>query len=151
MIETQGSYLGRYQAGDMVPLRLWCINRATDSPARPDRAPWFTVSRLGDGLVDVRGPHADGGLLRDHGAVLHQASPRRQLHAWNLPRWCIVTSSRAASTAIRDQFQVMPGSDASGTVISLFYYRHPETGYVLAQLTERRARARPEPQGLTMN
>jgi hypothetical protein len=133
MIEQNGTYLGRFQAGAVVPLRVWTVDRSTNGPTLPDQAPWLRVYGPGGvtaqfiprmptddfwGILGLfRWPLRLGvGLPVGTYAVVYSYLVNRRIHV------------------VRDQFEVVGGSDASGTVISLFCQRHPETTYVLAQL-----------------
>ncbi len=137
MIEQNGSYLGRYQAGDAVPLRLACVDRSTNGVTLPREAPWLRVYGVGGITVGflpampVEDRHGLPGLFR-HDLRLDIS--------YEIGHYTVVYTYRVSNQTycVRDQFEVMPGSDASGTVISLYSYHHPESNFVFAQLTSRR-------------
>lgn len=138
MTNKNGSYLGRYQQGDHVPLRVWTIDWSTCSPVTPPKAPWLRVFNANGDLAAFipRMPTEDfwgiTGLFR-HSLRLDGSFEPGVYAAIYTYRTQI-----GNTYMLRDQFEVIGGSDGSGTLISMYSVRHPETNYVLAQLNSGR-------------
>lgn len=138
MTNENGSYLGRYQPGDTVPLRVWTIDWSTNEAIFPPKAPWLRVFNAdGDVVAFVpRMPTEDfwgiTGLFRHSLRLGGEFVTGKYVAIYTY-------QNRIGNTyCVHDQFEVTGGSDASGTLISLYSVRHPETNYVLGQLNSGR-------------
>ena len=121
-------YLGQYQQGQTVPLMLRAVGYGGQI-ITPSDAPVATI-------------YDDSGATQ---SFVLPASDRAN-SIFSLPvflgltfplgryRVCYRYSAGADVKARADYFEVIPGGDPGGAVISVFAYDRPEAGYVLAQL-----------------
>ncbi len=121
-------YLGRYQQGEEALIVLLCSSTA-DVPVLPDAAPVADVS--GDGFfvsgiaLAVMDPAAAPGLFYARLYLDSRFSGRCTVTL----RW-LVSGVLHAREAV---FEVAPGSDPSGGVLALHYYRRPQAEFLVQQ------------------
>ncbi len=122
-------YLGRYQQGEEALILLLCSD-SNDVPVAPDAAPRADVT--GDATGRITGialavvePAVATGLFY---AKLYLDSRFTGLCTVTL-RWLVSGAMHARQAT----FEVAPGSDASGGVLALYYYRRPHAEFLIQQ------------------
>ncbi len=123
-------YLGRYQLGQDVPLVVQCVD-SNGTPAVPDSFPIALVCREGVYLrtvgipaetdPDVTGRFRGRYTLGDGDAPGHYAV-------------VYLYSTLGLRRGESDQFEVVPGGDASGPVLAGYSLSRPDGDYFLAHL-----------------
>lgn len=128
-------YLGRYQLGEYVPLRVLCLN-GSQVPADPDACPLVDLRSAsgkpvsGEGLP-VLDKHATTGLFGS-GLYLDEAFSEG---AYSVQFTWLVGGTLYSSLA---RFQVAPGGGASGQVIAMCSYERPHARFLVQQRTSGR-------------
>lgn len=129
-------YLGDFQRGDRLPLKVLCTN-AAGLPVNPDEAPTATFYAAGSTTpafsvalppadpVDATGlfllaVHLDGRLSEGYYGV--------QLS------WVVSGSPRAELR----KFCVIPGGNKDGAVVSMYHYRRPHADFLIQQTDGRK-------------
>jgi hypothetical protein len=117
-----------YQLGDLVPLRVWCLN-SSRLPVEPDSAPFATVISA-SGEVAVKLP------ILDRANATGYFHERLSLNASYVAgqysvmyRWVIAGITYGSI----EHFTVLAGGHHEGTGISCFFLRQPKADYVLMQ------------------
>lgn len=124
-------YIGSYRAGQTVPIGVRTMAYQS-RPSMPDRAPTATIfDDAGDPVGTFKIPILSGG-----GVTGVFSLPLYLGNAFTEGRYRVVYQwSVGGYTGMRlDTFDVGPGGDPGGSVISLFAYDRPEARYVVAQL-----------------
>lgn len=121
--------LGRFQLGQSVPLSLSVVNSG-GSPVWPDAAPTATITDSGSHVI------AEFKMAMTGASYVFSADEflglDYTLGTYSLSyQWFVGGSSVSAS----DSFDVAPGGDAGGRVISMYAYSRPEASYVVGQLS----------------
>lgn len=124
------AYLGRYRRGQVVPLQVLCYGPDM-TPRPPDRAPVAHVYSSAGIVESAELSQADP--LGEEGLFLSRLPIG---HRYSLGRYSVVyvyVSGDYEGVAV-DHFEVIPGGDQNGGVISLHAFDRPESQYVVAQL-----------------
>ena len=128
-------YIGRYQIGQVVPISVVTTD-ASDNPSDPDDVPIARIYRGSTFVASVRMSVRDRFSQRayfDHQLKLMGGAYQAGYHT------VIYTYTVSGSTITKQScFQVVPGGDEGGTVISMTTYKRPEAQSVVAQLTSGR-------------
>lgn len=129
-------YLGDFQLGDRLPIKVLCTN-AAGLPISPDEAPTasfyaagsataaFSVALPAADPTDATGlfllaVHLDGRLSEGNYAV--------QL------AWTVSGSPRAELR----KFTVIPGGNKDGAVVAMYHYRRPHADFLIQQTDGRK-------------
>lgn len=130
--EPPDGYLGRYQVGQSVPLALAVVD-GDGQPAAPDAAPLATVTDPDEAVVAAVKMALAGDAM--HFALPYFLGIERALGTYTVG---YAYSIGGESSALAGSFDVIPGGDVGGAVISLIGYDRPEAQFVVAQLTSGR-------------
>ncbi len=122
---------GRHQLGVEVPLGVLCVD-ANGVAVAPTDAPWMEVyASTEDVIVAKRIPPLERGVvtgLFQYGLFLSSLFTEGTYTVkYN---WI----SGGVSYAELDTFEVMPGGNAGGAVISLYFYERPGARFLVQQL-----------------
>lgn len=129
-------YRGRYRVGDELYLGVLCVN-AVGAPAAPTEAPTADIWTAGVRTKAVLLPAVD------RPAVVGLFAQRLFLGQDFAPgRYEIHYRYRAAGfpNVVTDTFEIAPGGDAAGSVVSMAGYKRPQATYVVHQLDSGRIR-----------
>lgn len=123
-------FLGHYQLGSLLPLRLWCRTHA-GVPTEPDAAPCAHI-------FDENGAIAYATILPilDRQRITGYFHRRITLDARFSPqRYSVLYNYAIGGNPLVDQaeFEIQPGGDASGAGISMHFFRQSAADYVLLQ------------------
>jgi hypothetical protein len=123
-------FLGFYQLGDRVPLRLYTRN-ATQTPSTPDAAPVVVIygengAKFWEGKLPLLDQERQTGYFH------------RQINldsAFTSQRYTVFYTWKISSVllASHEEFEVMGGGDANGAGIAMNYFRQQIADYVLLQ------------------
>ncbi|MBX6312831.1 MAG: hypothetical protein IRY99_07945 [Isosphaeraceae bacterium] len=132
MRDRRGHYLGRYQRGQAVTLGVRVLG-PDRLPAMPDSAPTARVYGDGGLVATYRLPIIDKG-----GQVGMFQRPVAIGLEYERGRYRVVYQYAVGAHAgmVIDTFEVIPGGDSGGAVISMYAYDRPEARYVVAQLSD---------------
>lgn len=123
-------YRGRHILGTEVPLGCLTTN-AAGTPTNPDDCPLMEV-RSSSGLVLARRiPRID------HAAAAGLFQVKQFLGAdFAAGRYSVLYGWTVGGTAFGalDEFEVIPGGHADGSVISMYFYDRPHGDFVVHQL-----------------
>lgn len=125
------SYLGRYQVGQEVPLILWVRNQDR-TPSFPDDVPLArVVDSSGSHIASVKMPVVDRYTVT---GLFQAYLPLSTEYA--VGKYTVEYQYRVSgySGLLLATFEVVPGGDVGGSVISLYTVERPEARYVVAQL-----------------
>jgi hypothetical protein len=133
-VDEGGEYLGRYQQGEELPLRVQCVD-AAGAPADPAAVPAATVYRDGATptlletvalAAQLRGVEV-GVFGRPHflGPLYATAGPHKVLYRWQ--------DAGGVAHCLPAYFTLLPGGDADGAVIALAYAERPDARYLIYQ------------------
>lgn len=120
------SYLGGYQLGDSIPLRLTC--RASEAPAMPDNPPQAKVFSGTTVVASHLMP------IEDRYAVTAQfAYPLFLDGTFSAGQYTVVYYYAISGTPHieTDSFDVLPGGSVNGSVVSSYFFERPQANYVV--------------------
>ena len=128
-------YIGRYQIGQVVPISVVTAD-ASDNPSDPDDVPIARIYRGSTFVASARMSVRDRFSQRAY--FDHQL--RLMGGDYQVGQHTVIYTYKISGSAIAKQshFQVVPGGDEGGTVISMTTYKRPEAQFVVAQLTSGR-------------
>lgn len=121
--------LGRFQLGDFVPLAVLTVDH-TGFPTMPDAAPVATVAD-GSGTAVATLKLALLNVATQFGLPWF-LGVGATLGTYTVQYAFTVAGHAGTAT---DTFEVIPGGDPGGAIISMFAFDRPEATYVVAQLT----------------
>lgn len=130
MAANRVGYLGRYQLGQVLTLMTW----TTGYQGRIVTPLDYPTATIFDDNGDVVGVFSLPALDKGNSVF---ALPIFLNLKFSVGRFRVITSysaSGAYTGALLDYFEVIPGGDPNGPLISLCSYDRPEAGYVLAQM-----------------
>lgn len=128
-------YLGRYQQGDQLPLKCLCVN-AAGVPTMPDNVPSFKFFTPAGALytgfgtngllppMDRYGTTALFGVAFPVGAAFATTGGWRVVYTWSIGTFTGLSE---------DTFEIVPGGNPSGNVISMYYYQRPQADFIVIQ------------------
>ena len=123
-------FIGQYQLGSLLPLRLWS-KTAADVPTEPDAAPFVQIfGESGATAYATSLPIFDRaritGFFFDQLNLDHRFSPQWYdvFYTWKISGTHFGTLER---------FQVLPGGDAAGSGIAMHFFRQSPADFVLLQ------------------
>lgn len=122
--------LGRYQLGTRVPIRLQCLD-SNGSPVMPDQVPVLKVWANGGTLiVNKLMPVED---KEDQvGLFLYELFLDKNFATGNYHGDTFYVSG-ALAIMTPFWFDVIPGGDAGGQVVSTFFYHRPQADFIVYQ------------------
>jgi hypothetical protein len=123
-------YLGRYQQGDRLPLRVFCSD-ADDAPVEPDEAPratiWSTASICASNIwIPPIHRTASPGLFQ---YPLHLDSRFPAEYYTAEISWKVNGAPRATIV----HFEVVGGGHPDGAVISMYAFSRPQAEFLVFQ------------------
>jgi hypothetical protein len=124
-------YLGSFTLGQFVPLTRLALG-AGFTPAWPVTVPIYRVYD-GTGVCVATGRLPPGDLI---GAVGHFAGDLRLQGDYAAGHYAVVLDVTMGGVARQTtgRFQIVPGGDADGAVISQHFYRRPQADFVVQRL-----------------
>jgi hypothetical protein len=130
MAANRVGYLGRYQLGQVVPLMI----RTTGYQGRIVTPFDYPIATIFDSSANVVATVKLPAMDRGNSVF---ALPLFLSLKFSVGRFRVITtyaSNGAYTGAFLDYFEIIPGGDPNGPLISLFAYDRPEASYVLAQM-----------------
>ena len=121
-------YLGRFQAGQTVPLSVSPVDGA-GYPTPPDRPPIAVVTDPDGHATTIALAMRGGNLVFGCDFFLGSAAI---LGTYTIGYSYVVAGTPGTATG---SFDVIIGGDLGGAVIALYAYARPEAQYVVAQLS----------------
>jgi hypothetical protein len=123
-------YRGRYQQGEEIPLGVLCYD-SSGVPTAPDAAPTLEIYSGGSHILPGKAiPALDKAAvtgLFQHKLYLNEHYPAGLYQATY--RW-----TKGGFFGLQtDTFEVMPGGDATGSVVAMTYLERPQASFVLQQ------------------
>ena len=124
-------YLGRYQNGDWVPLRVRCVDASLDA-INPEAAPDYVVysdtfSDVASGSLPPKDKDKLAGLFEDSFFLGSLDT------GFYTVRYSWSDNSREIGASI-DNFEIIGGGDASGSYTSMHFFGPPHADFVVGQL-----------------
>lgn len=130
-----GSYLGTFQLGGIIPLRIHCRDWRTGSSVKPDKAPWVRIINSSGVTVELIKGLGTEDTSNSTGLFL---SRHRILDPdYAVGHYSVLYNYLVSGTlyTIHDRFELVDGGDLGGSVISVYSQHHPGIDYVLAHLS----------------
>lgn len=130
---SEPGYIGRVQIGCEIPILLQCVD-VMETPDDPVYLPWAQIWRDGspptliesvEMAADARG--VEDGVFRASVFLGDSYASGRHLivFKWN--------DSDGINHLISAAFHILPGGDADGTIIGMYYSNRPDAAYVIMQ------------------
>lgn len=128
------SYLGRFQLGASVPLYLRCVN-VSNAPSLPDNPPQAKIFS-GTTVVEARKMPIEDRYVPNCTGTFRLPLFLGRLYAAG--RYTAVYYYRVSSYygMVEDCFDVVPGGDPRGSVVSAYFLERPEASYVVQALED---------------
>lgn len=123
-------YLGRFQNGDSVPLRVHCVDSNLDA-VNPDNAPDYVVysdtfSDVASGKMPPKDKDKLAGLFEDS---IFLGSLDTGFYTVRYS-WTELSQEFASI----DNFEIISGGDASGAYTAMHFYGPPHADFIVGQL-----------------
>jgi hypothetical protein len=123
-------FIGHYQLGQLLPLRVWTHTNAR-VPTEPDAAPFVQVIAENGTIT-----YATTLPILDRQRVTGYFHYRLSLDArFSAQRYDVIYTYSISGTVLAAQasFEVLPGGDAKGAGIAIHFFRQPSADFVLLQ------------------
>lgn len=123
-------FLGHYQLGSLLPVRVWCRTSA-GVPTEPDAAPLVQIhDDDGDLVYAASLPIVDRGRVTGYFFDTLNLDQRFEAGRYSVLVTYALSSTRRGELST---FEILPGGDPAGAGISMCYVRQDAADYVLLQ------------------